>query len=333
LTNNDLEEATMTLKSLTAATLAVAGAMLTALPAAAQTYPTRVIKFVVPFAAGSATDALARILGEHASKTMGQSIIIENLAGANGVLAAQNVARAEPDGHTVLITTNTTHGANQSLMKTVPYDAIGSFEPVTKLGTITLALITNPAVPAKTVRELIDHAGKNPGKLTVGYGSSSSRIAGEMLRTMGGIDIRPVPYKSNPQAITDLLGGQIDTIFADISTTMPQVRAGKANGLAVSTAKRSVLAPDLPTMDEAGVKGYDLAAWFAAFVPAKTPQPVVDTLREALVVALNDNATQDKLLSTGIEPETSTPAALKDFVGSEIKKWADIVKAAGIQPE
>ena len=190
-------------------------------------------------------------------------------------------------------------------------------------------LITNPAVPAKTVRELIARAGQNPGKLTVGYGSSSSRIAGEMLRTMGGIDIRPVPYKSNPQAITDLLGGQIDIIFADISTTMPQVRAGKANGLAVSTAKRSVLAPELPTMDEAGVKGYDLAA----FVPAKTPQPVVETLREALVAALNDKATQEKLLATGIEPETSTAAALKDFVGSEIKKWADIVKAAGIQPE
>ena len=172
-------------------------------------------------------------------------------------------------------------------------------------------LITNPAVPAKTVRELIARAGQNPGKLTVGYGSSSSRIAGEMLRTMGGIDIRPVPYKSNPQAITDLLGGQIDIIFADISTTMPQVRAGKANGLAVSTAKRSVLAPELPTMDEAGVKGYDLAAWFAAFVPAKTPQPVVETLREALVAALNDKATQEKLLATGIEPETSMAAALK----------------------
>ena len=315
------------------AILALAGAVLTALPVAAQNYPTRVIKFVVPFAAGSATDALARILGEHASRTLGQPVIIENLAGANGVLAAQNVARAEPDGHTVLIGTNTTHGGNQSLMKTVPYDAIASFEPVTKLGTITLALITNPSVPAKTVPELIAHAKANPGKLTLGYGSSSSRIAGEMLRTMAGIDIRPVPYKSNPQAITDLIGGQIDIIFADISTTMPQVRTGKANGLAVSTTKRSALAPELATMEEAGVKGYDLAAWFAAFVPARTPQPVVDKLRDALVAAMSDKATQEKLLATGIEPETSTTAELKSFVNSEIKKWADIVKAAGIQPE
>jgi len=188
-------------------------------------------------------------------------------------------------------------------------------------------------VPAKTVPELIAHAKANPGKLTLGYGSSSSRIAGEMLRTMAGIDIRPVPYKSNPQAITDLIGGQIDIIFADISTTMPQVRAGKANGLAVSTTKRSALAPELATMEEAGVKGYDLAAWFAAFVPARTPQPVVDKLRDALVAAMSDKATQEKLLATGIEPETSTTAELKSFVNSEIKKWADIVKAAGIQPE
>ena len=142
-----------------------------------------------------------------------------------------------------------------------------------------------------------------------------------------------MPYRSNPQAITDLLGGQINIVFADISTTLPQVKAGKANGLAVSTAKRSPLAPELPTMEEAGVKGYDLAAWFAAFVPAKTPKPVVDKLREALVAAVNDKTTQDKLLTAGIEPEASTPEELKAFVGAEIKKWADIVKAAGIQPE
>jgi tripartite-type tricarboxylate transporter receptor subunit TctC len=320
------------MKTLTTA-LALASAVMAALPAAAQTYPSRNIKFIVPFAAGSATDALARIVGEHASKLLGQSIIVENMAGANGNLAAQNVARAEPDGYTVLITTNTTHGANQSLMKNVPYDAINSFEPVTKLGTITLALITNPSVPAKNVQELITYAKGNPGKLTFGWGSSSSRIAGEMLKSLGGVDIQGVPYRSNPQAITDLLGGQINIVFADISTTLPQVRAGKVTGFAVSTAKRSPLAPELPTMEEAGVKGYDLAAWFAAFVPAKTPTPVVDKLRDALVAAVNDKSIQDKLLAAGIEPESSTPVELKVFVGTEIKKWADIVKAAGIQPE
>jgi tripartite-type tricarboxylate transporter receptor subunit TctC len=315
------------------AALVLTGALLGSLPAAAQDYPSRNIRFVVPFAAGSATDALARIVGEHASRTLGKPVLIENMPGASGVIAAQNVVRAEPDGHTVLITTNTTHGANQSLLKTVPYDAVTSFEPVGKLGTITLALTTNPSVPAKSVKELIAYAKANPGKLTFGAGSSSSRIAGEMLKSLGGVDITYVPYRSNPQAITDLLGGQINIVFADISTTMPQVRAGKVNGLAVSTAKRSALAPDLPTMAEAGVAGYDLAAWFAAFVPAKTPRPVVDALHKALNAALSDKAIQDKLLAAGIEPETSTPDELGAFVKTELTKWADIVKAAGIQPE
>lgn len=316
---------------LAAATMAAVIAC--AATAQAQDFPSRNIRFVVPFAAGSATDALARILGEHVSKTLGRSVVVENLAGASGVIAAQNVARAEPDGHTVLISTNTTHGANQSLLKSVPYDAVTSFEPVGKLGTITLALTTNPSVPAKTVQELVAYAKANPGKLTFGAGSSSSRIAGEMLKSLAGLDLTYVPYRSNPQAITDLLGGQINIVFADISTTMPQVRAGKINGLAVSTARRSPLAPDLPTMVEAGVAGYDLAAWFAAFVPAKTPRPVVDKLNQALIAAVNDKATQQKMLGAGIEPDPSTPDELRAFVPLEIRKWAEIVKAAGIQPE
>jgi tripartite-type tricarboxylate transporter receptor subunit TctC len=321
----------MRIKTLLSACLA--GLAAAAAPAAAQNYPTRAIKFIVPFQAGSATDALARILGEHVSKSLGQPVIVENMAGASGVLAAQNVARAAPDGYTVLISTNTTHGANQSLLKNVPYDAVNGFEHMTKLGTITLALIANPSVPANDMKELIAYAKANPGKLTFGSGSSSSRIAGEMLKTLGNIDIVHVPYRSNPQAITDILGGQIALFFADISTTLPQVKAGKVKGFAVSTAQRSKLAPELPTMAEAGVPGYDLAAWFAAFVPEKTPKPIVEKLREALVAAVNDPATQQKLLTVGIEPETSTSEDLKSFVGAEIKKWAEIVKAAGIQPE
>lgn len=301
--------------------------------ASAQDYPSKSFKFVVPFAAGSATDALARILGEHVSRNLGRPVVVENLAGASGVIAAQNVARAEPDGHTVLITTNTTHGANQSLLKNVPYDAVNSFEAVGKLGTITLALTTHPSVPAKTVQEFVAYAKANSGKLTFGAGSSSSRIAGEMLKSLAGLDITYVPYRSNPQAITDLLGGQINIVFADISTTLPQIKAGKVNGLAVSTAKRSVLAPELPTMEEGGVKGYDLAAWFAAFVPAKTPRSSVEKLNQALMAAVNDPSTKERLLAAGIEPETSTPDELKAFVGTEIAKWAEIVKSAGIQPE
>ncbi len=288
---------------------------------------------MVPFAAGSATDALARILGQKLTAAEGWTVLIENVVGASGMMAAQNVARAAADGHTVFVTSNTTHAANQSLFKKLTYDPIGDFEPVGKLGTITLALAVHPSVPAGNAKELIAYGKANPGKLTFGSGSSSSRIAGEMLKTLAGFDMLHVPYKSNPMAITDLLGGQISLVFADVSTTMPQIRAGKVKGFGVSSAQRSALAPDLPTMIEAGVPGYDLTAWFAAFVPAKTPQPIVAKLNAALNAAMADKAVQDALLAAGIEPLTGTPDDLRAFVVSETQKWADIVKAAGIQPE
>lgn len=317
-----------------AALLAALTLTVGAQPSAAQDdYPSRPVKFVVPFAAGSATDTLARVLGEHMSATLGQPIVVENMPGASGFLAAQNVARAEPDGHTVLITSNTTHAANQSLFKELPYDPVADFEPVTKLGTITLALVVHPSVPVSSVRELIDYAKAHPGELTFGSGSSSSQIAGEMLNTLAGIDMLNVPYKSNPQAVTDLLGGHTSLVFADVSTTLPQAEAGKVKALAVSSAQRSPLAPDLPTMVEAGVPGYELTAWFAAFVPAGTPEPIVDELNAAFLAALADQGVSQKLLNAGIEPESSTPEELAAFVGSETEKWAGIVKAAGIEPQ
>ena len=312
---------------------ALALALALALPAAAQTYPARAVRFIVPFGAGSGTDVLARIVGEHMSRSLGQAVVVENQPGASGVLAAQNVARAAPDGHTVLIATNTTHAANQSLLKSIPYDPVADFEPVSKLGTITLALIAHPSVPARTVQELVAYAKANPGKLTFGAGSSSSRLAGEMLKAQAGIDLVHVSYRSNPQAITDILGGQISLVFADLATTLPQVRGGHVTGLGVSTAERSPLAPDLPTMIEAGIPGYDLSAWFAAFLPARTPRPIIDKLHAAFAAALGDPATRDKLLAAGIEPHGSTPEALGAFVVSETRKWADIVKAVGLRPE
>jgi tripartite-type tricarboxylate transporter receptor subunit TctC len=296
-------------------------------------YPAQPIKFVVPFAAGSATDTFARLVGNHMSGTLGQSVVVENVAGGSGVIAAQNVARAAPDGYTILFTSNTTHAANQSLLKKVPYDAVADFAPVTKLGNITLALVAHPSVPANNVAELIAYAKANPGKLTFGSGSSSSRIAGELLKTLAGIDMLHVPYKSNPQVVTDLLGGQISLFFGDVSTSLPPVKAGKLKGFGVSSLKRSPLAPDLPTLDEAGIKGYDLTAWFAAFAPAKTPRPAIEKLNVAFRAALSDREVTTKLLAAGIEPESGTPDALRDFVVSETKKWAKIVADAGIQPE
>src|SRR5712672_255080 len=221
------------LKTALAAVWALAAVQM---PAAAQDYPSHAIRFVVPFGAGSATDTLARILAQKLTSTEGWTIVVENMGGASGMLAAQSVARAAPDGYTVFVTTNTTHAANQSLFKQVPYDAVADFAPVGQLCNFTLALAVHPSVPVTTVRELVAYAKTNPGKLTFGSGSSSARIAGEMLKVLGGFDMLHVPYKSNPQAMTDLLGGQISMMFADVATTLPQIREQKVKGLAVSSA-------------------------------------------------------------------------------------------------
>ena len=320
------------MRSLAQATFCIA-ATVSAHGACAQDYPSRPIRFVVPFTAGSATDALARILAQRLTAANGWTITVEDIAGASGMLAASNVARAAPDGLAVLITSNTTHAANQALFKKLTYDPINDFVPIGKLGNITLALAVHPSVPANNVRELTAFGKANPGKLTFGSGSSSARVAGEMLRVRGGFEMLHVPYKSNPLAVTDLLGGQISLVFADISTTLPQIRAGKVKGFGVSSAQRSPLAPELPTMQEEGIAGYELTAWFAAFAPAKTPDAIVGKLNAALNAALADKGVQEALLNAGIEPLTSTPEQLRQFVISETQKWAEIVKAAGIEPE
>jgi tripartite-type tricarboxylate transporter receptor subunit TctC len=296
-------------------------------------YPAQNIRFVVPFAAGSATDTLARLLANRMSVTLGRSVFVEDIAGGNGIPASQNVVRSAPDGYTVMVTANTTHAGNQALLKKVPYDAVADFEPITKLGTITLALVANPSVPANNLTELIAYAKANPGKLTFGAGSSSSRMSAELLKTMAGIDMLHVPYKSNPQVVTDLLGGQISIFFGDVSTALPPVRAGKLKGFAVSGLKRSPLAPDLPTIDESGLRGYELTAWFAAYAPAKTPKPIVDRLNAAFREALADKEVSSKLLAAGIEPQTSTPDELRQFQAAETQKWDKIARDAKIEKE
>jgi len=315
------------LSSLIVAALAVAS------PALAQNYPTKPIKFIVPFAAGSATDTVARIVGDYVSKDLKQPVVVENAAGGSGVIAAQKVAQAEPDGYTLLISTNTTHAANQSMLKKLPYDAVKDFETVTLLGTIPMALVINPSVPAKNVKELIAYAKANPGKLSFGAGSSSSRIGVEMFKVMTGTDIVHVPYKSNPQAVTDLLGGQVQLMIADVSTTLPQAAAGKVKALGVSTKGPSPVAPGLPTIASEGVPGYEITAWFAAWLPAKTPAPIADKLQKSMAAAVADKEIVAKLMAAGIEPKSSSRKELADFVGSETEKWAKVVKAAGIEPE
>src|SRR3954468_16696718 len=297
--------------------IAAIAALLFAASASAQEYPAKKLTFVVPFAAGSATDQIARALGQSVAEQSKQSVITENKPVASGFLAAQQVAKAAPDGYTVLVTTNTTHAANEHLYKSMPYDPVKDFAPVTLLGKGGQIMIVNPKVPAKTVGEFVALAKKEPGKLTFGSGSSSSRIAGELLQQMAGIQILHVPYKSNPLAVTDLLGGQIDMMITDTATGIPQVKAGKVRALGVTARSRSPLAPDVPTIDEAGVKGYEMGYWFAAYLPAKTPEAVVQRLHDLLAAAEKSASAKAFYESTGTEPAVCTPRELARFQQEE----------------
>lgn len=315
----------------TLVTLALAGALPGA--ALAQAYPSKPVTFVVPFAAGSATDQLARALGQSFTEQTRQAVVVDNKAGASGMLAAQSAARAAPDGYTVLITTNTTQAANEHLYKKLPYDPVKDFAPVTGLGKGGQVLVVNASAPYKSVADLLDAARKNPGKLSFGSGSSSSRVAGEMLKQLSGVEILHVPYKSNPLAITDLLGGQIDLMITDTSTGVPQVKSGKLRALGYSTQKRSAQLPEVPTITEAGVKGYDMGYWFAAYVPAGTPPAVVARLNDLLTHGVKSAAAKAFFDAAGSEMWTTSPDELAKFQAAETQKWGKVIKAAGIEPE
>jgi len=296
-------------------------------------YPDKQFTFVVPFAAGSATDQLARSLGQEVTRITKQAVIVDNKPGASGFIGAEAVKKAAPDGYTVFITTNTTHAANEHLFKKIPYDPVKDYLPVTGLGKGGQIMIVNLATPAKNVQEFIALAKAQPGKISFGSGSSSSRVAGEMFQQLAGVELLHVPYKSNPLAINDLLGGQINMMITDTATGLPQVKGGKVRALAVSTSRRSPLTPELPTIDEAGVKGYDMGFWFAAYVPANTPPAVVNKLHDVLVEATKGAAMQNFYSTTGTDPFTTTPAELGKFQVAESDKWKTIIKKAGIEPE
>ncbi|MEO8102519.1 MAG: tripartite tricarboxylate transporter substrate binding protein [Betaproteobacteria bacterium] len=301
--------------------------------AGAQPWPAKPITFIVPFAAGTATDQLARSLGQAISTETGQAVVVDNKPGASGFIAAQAAAKAAPDGYTVLVTTNTTHAANEHLYKKLPYDPVREFTPITGLGKGGQILVVNPVNPARSVAELIAQAKKDPGKLTFGSGSSSSRIAGELFQQMAGLQLLHVPYKSNTLAITDLLGGQIDLMITDTAAALPQIKAGKLRALGFSGKKRSPLAPEVPTIDEAGVKGYEMTYWFAAYTPAHTPAAVVKRLNELLIKATKSPSATTFYTSTGTDVFTTTPEELGKFQAEESLKWGRIIKAAGIQAE
>jgi tripartite-type tricarboxylate transporter receptor subunit TctC len=313
----------------------LAALSLTALGMAqAQDFPSRPITIVVPFAAGSGTDTQARVVGQAIAAETKATVVVDNKAGANGFIAAQAVARAAPDGYTLLMTTNTTHAANEHLFKKLPYDPVKDFTPITLMGLGSMYLVVRQESPLKSVADLLALARAQPGKLNFGAGSSSSRVGSEMLKQLAGLKVTHVPYKSNPMAVADLIGGQIDFMFLDAPTAMPHLAAGgKLRPLAVSGNARLGGTPAVPTMDEAGVKGFDVSYWFAVYGPAGLPPAVLKRLNDALVKA--SDAPEVKLLrerSSGIAA-TSTPEELARFQAAESAKWGKVIKAAGIEPE
>ena len=312
---------------------ALAAASLASITANAQGFPEKPITFIVPFAAGSATDQLARALGQAVTAESKQSVVVDNKPGASAFIGAQAAAKAPKDGYTVFITTNTTQAANEHLFKKLPYDPVKDFEPVTLLSKGGQVLVVNNSLPVNSVQDLIKYAKANPGKLSFGSGSSSSRIAGEQFKQMTGSFIVNIPYRSNPPAVTDLIGGQIQLMFTDMATGMPQVKGGKVKALGVSTAKRVSLAPEIPTIAEAGVKGYENTFWFAAYVPAGTPTPVVARLNELLSKANKSQTVTNFYQSVGFEALSGSPDELRKFQAVESQNWGKIVKAAGIEKE
>jgi len=310
-------------------TLAAAGALPTV--ALAQNYPVKPVTIVVPFAPGGTTDILARIVGQGMQTELGQPFVVDNRAGAGGNIGASLAAKAAGDGYTLFMGTVGTHAINQALYKKLPYDPAKDFAPISRVATVPNLLVAHPSQPYKTVKELIAYAKANPGKVTFGSPGSgaSPHVSGELFKSMTGTDLLHVPYKGSAPAMTDLLGGQINIMFDNMPSAIQHVRSGKLRPIAVTTAKRSPEMPDIPTIAEAGVPGYEAMSWFGLFAPAATPKPVLDKLNAALVKVLNQADVKKKIAEQGGDVVAETPEQFAAFIKSETAKWGKVVKESG----
>ena len=314
-----------------------AAATLTALAgfsgqALAQGYPNKPLKFVVPFSAGSATDAVGRIVAQAMGEALGQPSTVENKAGANGILGAEAVKGAPGDGYTFLVTTSTTQAANVSLYKKLSYDPVKDFTPIGKTGETGFILMVQADFPAKDMKEFIAYGKANPGKLAYGHGSSGSLVSAALLGQMAGLEFLSVPYKSIPPALTDLLGGQLQFVFADVGNAVSQMNGGRLRGLGVTTAKRAGKAPQVPPMGDT-VKDYAMGAWFGLMAPAGLPADVKAKVGTAFAAVMAKPEVREKIAGVGIDVDYQDSAQLAKTIDAEIKKWSGWVKAANITPE
>ena len=307
---------------------------LTSSIAFADNYPSKPIKAIVPFAPGSTTDQIGRAFATKISEALGQPIIIENRPGANGMIGADFVAKAQPDGYTILFGTNSTNAALKSLVKNLPYNQETAFTPIGYFGSAPLIIAINNDVPAKSLNGFVSLAKADPGKMTFAYASTSQRVSSEMLASAANIKMTGVSYKSGPNAMTDLMGGQVNMFTSDFGVSLPQVQAGKIRGLAVTSLKRSPAIPELPTVNEAlGIKNYELIAFFAAFGPAGMPKDAVIKLNKAINDAAKSKDLVERLSTMGFETQPGTPEALGQKIKLETAKWAKAIKEAGMEPE
>jgi len=298
-------------------------------------YPTKPIRFVVPYPAGGPLDAVARLLGQKVAESTGQPVIVENKAGAGGNIGADAVAKAPPDGYTILMGAVATHAINPTLYSSIPYDPVRDFIPVTQVASTPNVLVVNPSVPANNVREFIAYAKTHPGKLNFGSGSTGSagHLAGELFGAMAGVQMTHVPYKGAAPAMNDLIGGQIQLMFDNLASSLGQVRAGRVRALAVTTARRTALAPELPTIAESGLPGFDISTWFGIFVPARTPREIVERLHSEFTRALAMPEVRDKMLALGAEPVGNRADEFAAYIHAEAEKYARVIKASGARAD
>jgi len=313
--------------------LFAAGAMLLAAPLVfAQAYPNKTVKFIVPFPAGSATDVVARVLAEAMGKEFGQAIVVDNKAGAQGTIGANEVKGAAADGYTLLVTTSTTQAAVTSLLKKIPYDPVKDFTPIGKIATTPFVLVVNDKVPANNLKDFITYIKANPGKVRFGQGSSGSWVSGSLFASMINGDMQMIPYKGIPPAITDMLGGNIEVVFADLGNAQAQIKGGKVKAFGVTSLKRSAALPDLPAITEQ-VPGYELVPWFALMAPANLPKELAAKLTSTLQKVLVSAEVRQKLNAGGFDIDSTDSAGLAKLIDSEIKRWAQLTRAAKIEAE
>ena len=300
---------------------------------AAQSYPDRPVRIIVPFPPGGVTDIMTRAVAARLADDLGQPVVVENMPGASGSIGAAAAARAEPDGYTLLMGNISTLAINAATFANLAYDPVKSFAPLSMIAIQPLVVAVHPSVPARSLQELVSLAKSRPGELAYGTAGSSIHLAVEQFSAIAGIRMNHVPYKGSAPAITDLVGGQIQVLFDPISSVYPQVQAGKARGLAVTTERRSSAAPDLPTVIEQGIAGYDVSSWQGLVAPAGTPQPIIDRLNRGINKVLVQPAVEEQFAKHGAEPAPTTPAEFGAYIEAELSRWKQVGLDAGVKPQ